>query len=703
MLRVAFTLVALIASGAWAAETHPFSVHDMLAMERISDPQVSPDGKQIVFVLRTTDLEANKGRTDLWLINVDGTGLRRLTAAPESDNNPRWSPDGRSIYFLATRSGSSQAWKIALDGGEAVQVTKEPLDVSNLVVSPDGKLLAYNMDVFPDLDSPDATKKKLDELAKRKTSGRVYDQLFFRHWDTWKDGRRSHLFVNDLAAARTVDVTLNMEIDIPIKPFGGTEELAFSPDCKWIIFTARNAGRLWHPRATKNGKKQPGEPLSSPATNTTDEAWSTNGDIFAAPISGAAVPRILTASNKALDGHPVFSPDGKTLAYLAMARPGYEADKQTIMLMGWPVGKPRALTEKWDRSADDIVWSADGKTIYTTAQNLGQKSLFAIDVASGEVKTLVKDGTIHSPIVAGDRIVYLMDNLRSPAELYSVKPDGGDVKQLTNINGARVAAARMGDFEQFSFKGANGDDVYGYIVKPVDFDPAKKYPVAYLIHGGPQGSFGNNFHYRWNPQAYAGAGYAAIMVDFHGSTGYGQAFCDAIRGDWGGKPLEDLKKGLDASIAKYPWLDGQRVAALGASYGGYMVNWIAGNWPGRFRCLVSHDGNLDERMAYYDTEELWFPEWEHGGTPWDNPEGYTKHNPQDFVKNWDTPILVIHGGQDFRVVETQGMATFTAAQRRGIPSKFLYFPDENHWVLKPANSVLWHETVLGWLDQWMKK
>ncbi len=680
MLRVALSLVALFSAAASAVETHPFSVHDMLAMDRISDPQVSPDGKQIVFVLRTTDLDANKGRTDLWLVNVDGSGLRRLTAAPESDNNPRWSTDGKSIYFLTTRSGTSQAWKIALDGGEAVQVTKEPLDVSNLVVSPDGKMLAYSLDVFPDLDSPDATKKRLDELAKRKSSGRVYDQLFFRHWDTWKDGRRTHLFVNDLAAGKTVDVTARMDADAPIKPFGGTEEIAFTPDSKSLVVTIRNAKR--------------------------DEAWSTNGDLYVFPVAGGGPPRVPTDDNKALDGHPVFSPDGKTLAYLAMARPGYEADKQTIMLMGWsdggPDGKPRALTEKWDRSADDIVWSADGKTIYTTAYNVGQKSLFAIDVPSGDVKTLVKDGTINSPAVAGNRIVYLMDNLRSPAELFSVKPDGGDVKQLTNINAAKVAAARMGDFEQFSFKGANGDDVYGYIVKPVDFDPAKKYPVAYLIHGGPQGSFGNNFHYRWNPQAYAGAGYAAIMVDFHGSTGYGQAFCDAIRGDWGGKPLDDLKKGLDAAITKYPWLDGQRVAALGASYGGYMVNWIAGNWPGRFRCLVSHDGNLDERMAYYDTEELWFPEWEHGGTPWDNPEGYTKHNPQDYVKKWDTPILVIHGGQDFRVVETQGMSTFTAAQRRGIPSKFLYFPDENHWVLKPANSVLWHETVLGWLNQWTK-
>jgi dipeptidyl aminopeptidase/acylaminoacyl peptidase len=267
---------------------------------------------------------------------------------------------------------------------------------------------------------------------------------------------------------------------------------------------------------------------------------------------------------------------------------------------------------------------------------------------------------------------------------------------------AKLAALRLGDYEQFSFKGWNNETVYGYIVKPVDFDPARKYPVAFLIHGGPQGSFGNDFHYRWNSQAYAGAGYAAVMVDFHGSTGYGQAFCDSIRGDWGGKPLEDLKKGLAAALAKCPWMDGTRVGALGASFGAYMINWIEGNWPDRFKCLVAHDGNIDERAAYFETEELWFPEWDHMGTPWDNPQGYEKHNPVNFVRNWKTPMLVVHGGQDFRIVESQGLGTFNALQRRGIPSQLLYFPDENHWVLKPANSILWHDKVIGWLDRWLK-
>lgn len=284
-----------------------------------------------------------------------------------------------------------------------------------------------------------------------------------------------------------------------------------------------------------------------------------------------------------------------------------------------------------------------------------------------------------------------------------MKRDGSDLRQITRINADRLAAARLGEAEQFTFRGWNDDTVYAWIVKPVDFDSAKTYPVAFLIHGGPQGSFGNDFHYRWNPQTYAGSGYAAVMIDFHGSTGYGQEFTDAIRGDWGGKPLEDLQKGLAAALERYAWMEGERICALGASYGGYMINWIAGNWPDRFRCLVNHDGVFDQRMMYYATEELWFPEWEHGGVYWRNPEGYEKHNPALHVDEWRTPMLVIHGSADFRVPLEQGIGAFTALQRQGIPSLFLHFPDENHWVLKPHNSIQWHETVLRWLNEWTKQ
>jgi len=658
-------------------KTHPFSVHDMLAMDRLSDWKVSPDGKWVVFTRRMTDLEANRGRTDLWMTAVDGSDPRRLTSHPDSDSSPHWSYDGKEIYFLSTRSGSSQVWSIPFDGGEAEQVTNEPLDIGAFIASPTGSHLLIGMEVFPETSLPDDTKKWLDGIADRKSSGRIYDRLFFRHWDTWKDGRRSHLFVAAARGIGTSSKMKGMDADCPSKPFGGAEEFTFSPDGETIVFAARDAGR--------------------------EEAWSTDLDLYVVPRGGNEKPKCITEANKATDTHPVFSPDGKTLAYLAMSRPGYEADQYRIMLMPWPGGQPRPLTEKWDRSPGSIAWSKDGKTIYTTADNLGQQSLFAIDVASGTVRTIVEKGYITSPCVTGDGIVFGMDSLHSPVELCYAKPDGTELRFITGINGSKVFVTRMGEAEQFTFDGWNNEKVYGYVVKPVDFDPAKKYPIAYLIHGGPQGSFGNHFHYRWNPQAYAGAGYAVVMVDFHGSTGYGQDFCDSIRGDWGGKPLVDLQKGLAAAIEKYKWMDGEEVAALGASYGGYMINWIAGNWPDRFRCLVCHDGNLDEQMAYYDTEELWFPEWDHIGTPWENPEHYAKHNPINFVKNWKTPMLVIHGALDYRVVDTHGMSTFTALQRRGIPSKLLHFPDENHWVLKPANSILWHETVIGWLDQWTKK
>ena len=660
------------------AQTHAFTIRDMLAMERISSHQVSPDGKSIVFVVRTTDLAANRGRTDLWLVGTDGNGLRRLTTHPASDSNPRWAPDGESIWFLSTRSDSSQVWSIGVNGGEAQQVTHLPLDAGNLVVSPDGERLAFTLAVFPDCNDLSCTTERLAEREADPTSGVVFERLFIRHWDTWKDGRRSHLFVTPSdGSSDPVDTMTGMDADTPSKPFGGPGEITFTPDSRSLVFTARDAGR--------------------------EEAWSTNFDLHVVPADGSSPARLLTESNRAWDTNPVFSPDGQTLAYLAMSRVGYEADRYRVVLRSWPDGDVRILTEDWDRSPSSIIWSADGETLYATAPNLGQDSLFAIDVTTGAVRTVVEQSTVRSPAVAANRIVFGLEHLRSPVELHSVAPDGTDLSPITSINADRVAAARMGEAEQFTFQGWNDETVYGYIVKPADFDPSQRYPVAFLIHGGPQGSFGNDFHYRWNPQAYAGAGYAVVMVDFHGSIGYGQAFTDSIRGDWGGKPLMDLVDGLDAALERYPWMDGERVAALGASFGGYMVNWIAGKWPNRFRCLVNHDGNLDERMAYYATEELWFPEWDHEGTPWQNPEGYRNHNPVDFVQNWRTPMLVVHGALDFRVVETHGFATFTALQRRGIPSKLLYFPDENHWILKPANSIQWHETVLEWLDQWVRE
>ncbi|MGE5235232.1 MAG: prolyl oligopeptidase family serine peptidase [Acidobacteriota bacterium] len=688
MLRwIAMTLIlgataAGAASAAAAPTTHPFSVHDMLAMDRISDPRVSPDGKLVVFTVRVTDLAANKGRTSLWLASVDGSGARRLTSSEASDSQGRWSPDGTAIYFVSTRSGSAQVWRIPVDGGEAQQVTHLPLDVDALTVAPGGRTLLFGLAVFPG-KTPDETKAALDAREKSQATGMVFDSLFIRHWDTWENGTRNHLFAYDVASGKATDLMAGMPADCPTKPFGDAGDYAIAPDGKSVVFSAKDMGD--HP---------------------SEEAWSTNFDLFRVPADGSAAPVRIT-TNPAWDGSPRFSPDGTRLAYLAMSRPGYEADRFEIVVRELATGSERKFTlradggPRSDRSPSEIVWAADGRELYCTADNHGQHALFAVDAATGKTRMVVEEGTIDGEQSAGDRVLYGMNSLHGPEELYTVGRDGTGSRRITHLNDANVAAARFGTPERFAFTGAHGDTVEGYVVTPADFDAARKYPVAFLIHGGPQGSFGNDFHYRWNPQAYAGAGYAVVTVDFHGSTGYGQAFTDAINDDWGGAPYEDLMKGLDYALAHYPFLDGTRVGGLGASYGGYMINWILGHTD-RFTCLVCHDGNLDERMAYYDTEELWFPEWDHRGTPWDNPEGYAKVNPVEFVKNWKTPTLVIHGEKDFRIPYSQGIGTFTALQRKGIPSKLLIFPDENHFVLKPANSILWHETVIGWLDHWLK-
>ena len=673
---VALFALVLLAPSSVAAQTRTMTPLDLVSLNRVSDPQVSPDGRQVAFVVSELDLAEDRRRTDLWVVDIGGGEPRRLTTHPAGDFNPRWSPDGAQLYFLSARSGSSQVWRLAMAGGEARRVTDLSLDAANLTLSPDGTHLALSMEVFVDCETIACTADRLDTRAQSASTGRVYDGVFVRHWDTWEDGRRSHVFVMPVDGGDAVDVMARVEGDSPSVPFGGAEEFAFTPDGRAMVLTSR-AGDA-------------GEP------------WSTNFDLWLAPIDGSRPPRNLTADNTAWDTAPAFSPDGSTLAYLAMERAGFEADRFRIMLRRWPDGRARALAPEWDRSPGGLLWSADGGTLYATAQNLGHVSLFAIDVGTGAVTTVLDDlGYVNAPSLAGDRLLFGLDSLTLPVELFTTRTDGSDLRQLTHVNATRLAELALGDHEQFSFAGAGGDTVYARVVKPADFAADRTYPVAFLIHGGPQGSFGNHFHYRWNPQSYAAAGYAVVMVDFHGSVGYGQDFTDAITGDWGGKPLEDLQKGLAAALERYDWMDGDNVCALGASYGGYMVNWIAGNWSDRFRCLVNHDGVFDMRSMYYSTEELWFPEWEHGGPYYANPDGHEEHNPVHHVANWSVPMLVIHGQEDHRVPLEQGLGTFNALQRRGIPSRFLYFPDETHWVGKPHNSIQWHETVLEWLSTWL--
>ncbi len=661
---------------AHGAPLAPFTVEDLVVLKRVSDPQLSGDGRYLAYVQRETDLEANKGRTSLWLLDLKGGGgPARLTDGKSNDSSPRWAPDSRTLYFLSERSGSSQVWRLSAALGAAQRVTDYPLDVGSLKVSPRADLLALSMAVFPECADLACTRTRLDAAQKSKASGRVYDRMFVRHWDTWSDGTRSHLFTARLGAdgraGVPVDVSQDMDADIPGKPFGGDEDYAFSPDGATLVFSARIAGH--------------------------SEPWSTNFDLYQAPVDGSARPVNLTADNPAWDAQPVFLANGD-LAWLAQDRPGFESDRFHVMLRSARTGSARALTASWDRSVARLGAMPDGRHLLATVDELGQRALYSIDVATGKPLKLLGDGEVADYTVGRDAIVVSRGSLAGPHDLYLLPARGGALQRLTDVNHELMAARALGEFEQFSFKGWNDETVYGYLVKPYGYQPGRRFPVAFIVHGGPQGSMGNEWHYRWNMQVFAAHGYGVVGVDFHGSTGYGQAFTDSISRDWGGKPLIDLQQGLAAALERYPWLDGTRVCALGASYGGFMMNWIEGNWPDRFRCIVSHDGVFDQRMMYYSTEELWFPEWEMAGTYYDAPQLYEKFNPANFVSNWRTPMLVIHGEQDFRIPYSQGLAVFTALQRRGIESRLLVFPNENHWVLKPADSIQWHHAVLDWLD-----
>ena len=659
-----------------AASTTAFRYTDLVMLDRVLDPTVSADGKLAAYVLRATDYKANKGVKSLWLVPTDGSAEPRLLTDKGGASDPAFGRDG-AVYFLSARSGSMQVWRTPVNRGASTQVTKLPLDVASFSLAPSGDRIAVALEVFADASTLAETKARLAALAKKPSAGVLHTRLFIRHWDTWANGTRNQLFTLPLKAGRAegepVWVSKGLDGDAPSKPFGGADEFSFSPDGKTLYFSLREAGN--------------------------SEAWSTNLDVFSVPSDGSAKPKNLTAANKATDVGPRPSPDGQWLAWRAMRRPGFEADRYAILLRNLASGETREVAPNWDRSAENLEWSADGKTLYTHADDLGQNRLFAVDVASGAVKAVTPEGTVEGFALTPGGAVVAHNTLGRPTDLFVVK--GGTVTQLTHHNKARLARLSVSPYEQFQFKGWNEETVYGYVMRPAGYVAGKKYPVAFIVHGGPQGSMANHFHYRWNPQTYAGAGYAVVFIDFHGSTGYGQKFTDSISGDWGGKPLEDLQKGWKFALAKYDFLDGNRAAALGASYGGYMMNWIAGNLPDAFKCIVSHDGVFDNRSMSYSTEELWFDEWENGGTAYDVPEKLEKFNPINYVKNWKTPMLIVQGGLDFRIPSEQGIAAFTALQRRGIPSQFLYFPDENHWVLKPQNSAQWHQTVEAWLKQWL--
>jgi len=681
-LRHALLSICLLACLPAAAEARGFDVRDLVRLDRVSSPLLSPDGHVVVFAQRSVDADL-KGTTALYarhLLTRDLAPPRRITPEGWSVSDPAFSPDGSTLYFLSAKGGSQQLYAMPAGGGEPRQLTAFALDVGSYRLSPDGRRIAFSAETFADCGADlGCTRQRLDEQEARKASGRVYDKLFVRHWDTWSDGRRSRLFVATLPgegegpvdAAQALSVSLDG--DIPSRPFGDAADYTWAPDGSHVVASVRIAGRT--------------------------EPWSTNFDLYRLPLDGGA-PVNLTEANTAWDAAPVYSRDGGTLYYLAMKRPGFEADRYAIMAMDVATGRVREVAPDWDRSPGSLAVADDGKTLFVSAQDTGQYPLFRVDAATGKVERLVGDGSVSAFDVAGQTIALTRNALDTGNVLYVTDAvPGAPLRKITPSDGERLPDVEFGAFEQFTFRGAGDATVHGYVVKPSGYQDGSKYPVAFLIHGGPQGSFGNGWSTRWNPQTYAGQGYAVVMIDFHGSTGYGQAFTDAITGDWGGKPLVDLQKGWQAALEKYDFLDGDRACALGASYGGYMVNWIASQWNGPWKCLVNHNGVFDTRSMGLVTEELWFTEWEFGGTVAENPDAYEKFNPARHIDRWKVPMLVVAGQNDFRVPIDQSLSSFTALQRAGIESKLLYFPDENHWVLKPHNSILWHDTVNAWLEQ----
>lgn len=683
---LALSALALLAMT--AAEARPITQRDLATLDRISEPRISPDGRWIIYDLATTDFAANKRTHAIWRVATDGKSepvkIANGTAA-------RFAPDGSRVFYLADGKDTTQVFSINPDArcirapcdvAAPLQATDLPLEVGSYRISPDGHTLVVSMAVFPDKDDPAATKARMDDKAKTKASGAVYDRIFIRHWDTWSDGTQNHLFALKLGAdgraKSAVPLMSSFDGDVPSKPFGDDGDYAIAPDSRSVLFSARVAGK--------------------------SEPWNTNFDVFEVRADGSKAAQNRTASNPAWDTAPAFSPDGERMAYRAMKRAGFEADRYGIYVSegGAPA---REIDPRWDRSADKIAWSGDGTVVYALAEDVGQTRLFAIDVATGAAQALTGNGHITHFDVAhaagGDVVVYARDGLDSPSQLFVLRP-GQRAAQITRANADKLDAVEFSPFEQFSFTGWNNETVHGYVVKPHGWQAGRKYPTVLLIHGGPQRSFGDGWSYRWNPQVWAGWGYGVVVIDFHGSTGYGQAFTDSISSHWGDRPLEDLKKGWTAAQAKYSWIDSSRACAAGASYGGYMVNWMAGKWQQPWQCLISHDGIFDNRMMGYATEELWFSEWENGqATVWERPGNYERFNPVNHVASWTKPMLVIHSANDFRIPIEQGIAAFTALQRKGIESKFLTFPNENHWVLKPQNSVQWHDTVEAWLKRWI--
>ncbi|MEO1046627.1 MAG: S9 family peptidase [Pseudomonadota bacterium] len=678
LLSAATAAIALSPTFAVPALAEPMTAQDLTTLDRVGAPVLSPDRKQIAYTVTHTDSESYKRTSKLYLRSLETDADATLIADMEdaSEHSPAFTPDG-TLYFLSDKSGSEQLWRYK-HGSDVVpvQVSEMSLNIAGFHLSPDGAKVALWTDItvgaMPDTPQKDRTGTG---------SARSYDRQFVRHWSSWEvPGEYSRIFVYSigddgaLIADSRVDIMQKLEGDSPTKPFGGGEEIAWSPDSSTIAFTMRVA----------NG----------------DEPGSTDTDIYLAAANGTGPVLNITADNDATDTLPTFSPDGSKIAYAAMARPGYESDRLVLTILDITGQKRTALTGDWDRSVGSIVWEEDGNGLIITAQDVLDHPAYRVNATTGDVVRLTGRGNVRNVVPLGTAsYLYTMSSLQSPTDIH-VQRGRAMPRNISNANAARLAEIDPVDINRFSFAGANGDTVHGQIIKPES--DAEKLPLLFLVHGGPQGSFGDGWSTRWNPKVMAAQGYAVVTIDFHGSSGYGQDFMDSINQDWGGKPLEDLKLGMAALANIDPQIDTENACALGASYGGYMMNWISGQWNDGFKCIVNHAGLFDMRSFYYATEELWFPRWDFGGSYAEQRDLYEQWNPANHVANWQTPTLVIHGEKDFRVPYGQSLMAFTVLQERDIPSRLVMFPDENHWILGGENSVRWHNEVFDWVGKWLK-
>ena len=659
------------------AQKRPFDVNALMELKRIDDPQISPDGKWVAFTVQTVDLAANKKPQQIWIAPLEGGAPRQITREGESNERPRWLPDSTRLAYISDRGGSSQVWTMDADGANAKQATNFATGAGGLLVSPDGKNLLFTSEVYVDCGADDAcNKKKLAEDKDRKSQARIYDELLHRHWTQWEQPHRaSHLFVVAAESGSPKDLTPGPR-DVPPFQVGGADNYDISPDGLEVCY-AMNA-----------------DPV---------QAIGTNQDLYVVTIAGGP-PRRITSPPGA-DRDPRYSPDGKYLAWRAQSRGGYESDRWRLMVLERATGKVTGLTENLDRWVTDYTWGTDSQALFVTTEDRGRQAIQLAPVGGGALRMAASgDSYLDNMRFTrnGKTMVYTQVTGVSPAEIYRASSSGGAPVAVTHLNDQTLAKYQLTPLEEFWVDGAEGGRVQSFVVKPFGFRPDQKYPVLMLIHGGPQGSWGHSWTYRWNAQVFAAAGYVVVMPNVRGSTGYGQKFIDEINGDWGGRPFDDLMAVADYVVAELPYADGSRMTAAGASYGGYMVDWVLGHTQ-RFKALVSHAGVFDLRSFFGGTEELWFPLWEFGGAPWDNPDGYAKWSPSYFVKEFRTPTLVIAGELDFRIPYEQSLQLFSALQLQKAPSKLIVFPDEGHWISKPQNAALWYQNVVDWLDSWVKK